>query len=89
MAYRRRHREKLLFLMFAGAAGIILLVIGGYQLVEFMDSTAFSFEGQIPVFFAHAENIRTPITKANKIILLISFFMAPPCPEFHIRDRFS
>jgi len=27
--------------MFAGAVGIILLVIGGYQLLEFMDSTAF------------------------------------------------
>ncbi len=38
---RRRHRNKLLFLMFAGATGIILLVIGGYQLVEFTDSTAF------------------------------------------------
>lgn len=37
----RRHREKLIFLMFAGAIGIILLVVGGYQLVEFMDSTAF------------------------------------------------
>jgi len=37
----RRHREKLLFLMFAGAIGIILLVIGGYQLIEFMDSTSF------------------------------------------------
>ncbi len=37
----RRHREKLLFLMFAGAIGIILLVIGGYQLVEFTDSTSF------------------------------------------------
>ncbi len=37
----RRHREKLLFLMFAGAIGIILLVIGGYQLIEFTDSTAF------------------------------------------------
>ena len=38
---RRRHREKLLFLMLAGAIGIILLVIGGYQLMEFMDSNAF------------------------------------------------
>jgi nitrate/TMAO reductase-like tetraheme cytochrome c subunit len=36
-----RHREKLFFLMFAGAIGIVALVIGGYQLVEFMDSTAF------------------------------------------------
>ncbi|MEE8318768.1 MAG: NapC/NirT family cytochrome c [Dehalococcoidales bacterium] len=37
----RRHREKLLFLMFAGATGIILLVIGGYQLFEFTESTSF------------------------------------------------
>ncbi len=37
----KRHREKLLFLMSAGAIGIILLVISGYQLTEFMDSTAF------------------------------------------------
>ncbi len=37
----RRHREKLLFLMTAGAIGIVLLVVGGYQLVEFTDSTAF------------------------------------------------
>ena len=35
------HREKLFFLMIAGAIGIMLLVIGGYQLIEFMDSTAF------------------------------------------------
>ena len=41
MKYQRRHREKLLFLMFAGAIGIILLVVGGYQLIEFTDSTAF------------------------------------------------
>ncbi|MFC2072654.1 NapC/NirT family cytochrome c [Chloroflexota bacterium] len=37
----KRHREKLVFLMSAGAIGIMLLVIGGYQLVEFMDTTAF------------------------------------------------
>ncbi len=41
MEYHKRHREKLLFLMFAGATGIILLVIGGFQLMEFMDSDAF------------------------------------------------
>ncbi len=39
--YRKRYREKLLFLMFAGAIGIMLLVVGGYQLAEFTDSTAF------------------------------------------------
>lgn len=41
MAKRRLNPEKLMFLMFSGAVGIILLVAGGYQLVEFMDSTAF------------------------------------------------
>src|SRR3972149_917466 len=40
----RRHRERLLFLMTAGAIGIVLLVVGGYQLVEFTDSTAFCGE---------------------------------------------
>ncbi len=41
MERHKRYREKLLFLMFAGAMGIILLVVGGYQLLEFTDSTAF------------------------------------------------
>ncbi len=35
------HRQKLLFLIFAGAISIILLVVGGYQLIEFTDSTGF------------------------------------------------
>ena len=37
----RKRRDKLLFLMSAGAIGIVLLVVGAYQLVEFSDSTAF------------------------------------------------
>jgi len=37
----KQHRQKLVFLMIAGAIGIMLLVMGGYQLVEFTDSTAF------------------------------------------------
>ncbi|MDO8568035.1 MAG: NapC/NirT family cytochrome c [Dehalococcoidales bacterium] len=37
----RRHREKLFFLMFAGAIGIMLLIVNGYRLIEFSDSTAF------------------------------------------------
>ncbi len=37
----KRRREKLLFLMSAGAIGIIMLVIGGYQLIQFTDTTAF------------------------------------------------
>ncbi len=41
MEYPKQRRAKVLFLMFGGAIGIILLVIGGYQLVEFMDSDAF------------------------------------------------
>jgi nitrate/TMAO reductase-like tetraheme cytochrome c subunit len=36
-----RHRKKLVFLTLAGAASIILLVIGAYQLMEFTDSTDF------------------------------------------------
>ncbi|MFC1873999.1 cytochrome c3 family protein [Chloroflexota bacterium] len=39
--HQRRHRNKLLFLMVAGAMGIILLVTGSYQLMEFTDSTDF------------------------------------------------
>ena len=38
---RRRHRDKLLFLMFGGAIAIVLLVVASYQLVEFTDSPAF------------------------------------------------
>ena len=34
-------RSKLVFLMSAGALGIMLLVVGGYQLVDFTDSVAF------------------------------------------------
>lgn len=36
-----RHRSKLLFLMFAGASSIILLLIWGYKFLEFSDSTSF------------------------------------------------
>lgn len=39
------HRQRLLFLLFGGAMAIILLVIGGYGLMEFMDSPEFC--GQI------------------------------------------
>lgn len=38
---RKKHRRKLIFLMLTGAAGIVLLVIGGYQFMEFTDSTDF------------------------------------------------
>lgn len=41
MEYHRKRRAKILFLMIGGAIGIMLLVIGGYQLVEFSDSTGF------------------------------------------------
>jgi nitrate/TMAO reductase-like tetraheme cytochrome c subunit len=37
----KSQRNKLLFLIFAGALGIALMVIEGYQLVDFTDSTAF------------------------------------------------
>ncbi len=38
---QQARKGKLIFLMTAGAIGIMLLVVGVYQLVEFMDSTAF------------------------------------------------
>jgi len=38
---RHNYRAKLIFLLTAGTIGIIFLVIGMYQMVEFMDSTAF------------------------------------------------
>jgi len=41
MEHRQRRREKLFFLLFGGVIGIILLVIGGYQLMEFTESEAF------------------------------------------------
>ena len=41
MEEQRVRRTRLIFLMVAGAIGIMFLVIGVYQLVEFMDSTAF------------------------------------------------
>jgi nitrate/TMAO reductase-like tetraheme cytochrome c subunit len=42
--YVKQRRDKLIFLSFSGAISIILLVIGGYQLIEFTDSTAFCGE---------------------------------------------
>jgi hypothetical protein len=39
-----KHRKKLLFLLISGALGMIMLVIGGYQLLEFTDSTEFCGE---------------------------------------------
>lgn len=54
---RAKHRKKLIFLMIAGAASIILLVIGGYQLLEFTDSTDFCgrlcHEVMYPEYTAH------------------------------------
>ncbi len=40
-AETRKRREKLLFLIIAGSISIFLLIIGGYRLVEFSDTTAF------------------------------------------------
>ncbi|MBI4295759.1 MAG: NapC/NirT family cytochrome c [Chloroflexi bacterium] len=40
-ALTRKRRAKLLFLIFAGAISIVLLVYGGYEMVAFSDSQAF------------------------------------------------
>jgi len=41
MSHPSPRRSRLYFLMFAGAISIVLLVIGVYQMVEFMDTDAF------------------------------------------------
>jgi len=69
MEYRKRRREKLLFLMFAGAIGIILLVFGGYQLIEFTDSTAFCgrlcHEVMYPEYTAYQASPHSRVTCAE------------------------
>ena len=69
MVFRRRHKEKLLFLMFAGATGIVLLVMGGYQLVEFTDSTAFCgqlcHEVMYPEYTAYQSSPHSRVTCAE------------------------
>ncbi len=67
--HHKRHREKLIFLMTAGAIGIVLLVIGGYQLIEFTDSIAFC--GQLchqvmyPEYTAYQESPHSRVTCAK------------------------
>ncbi len=41
MEHRAQHRKKLYFLVFAGIVGVVATVMGGYQLLGFMDSTDF------------------------------------------------
>lgn len=41
MEQNKRHRKKLFFLAFAGALGVAATVIGGYQLMQFTESTDF------------------------------------------------
>lgn len=68
----KRHRDKLLFLMSAGAVGIVLLVIGGYQLVEFTDSVAFC--GQL------CHNVMDP----EYTVYQESPHSRVPCAECHV-----
>jgi nitrate/TMAO reductase-like tetraheme cytochrome c subunit len=69
MKHSRRLREKLLFLMSAGAIGIIFLVIGVYQLVEFMDTTAFCgrlcHDVMYPEYTAHQASPHSRVTCAE------------------------
>lgn len=41
MENRLQHRKKLYFLVLAGAAGVAMTILGGFQIMHFMDSTAF------------------------------------------------
>ncbi len=41
MGSRLQHRKKLYFLVLAGAAGVAMTILGGFQTLHFMDSTNF------------------------------------------------
>ncbi len=66
---RRIVRNKLLFLLSSGAIGIIFLVIGVYQLVEFMDSTAFCgrlcHQVMYPEYTTHQASPHSQVTCAE------------------------
>lgn len=63
------HRGKFVFLMSFGALGIGLLVIGGYQLIEFTDSTAFCgrlcHEVMYPEYTTHQASPHSRVTCAE------------------------
>jgi len=64
-----KYREKLIFLMFAGAIGIIFLVIGSYQTIEFMDSPVFCgrlcHQVMYPEYTAHRASPHSSVTCAE------------------------
>ena len=64
-----KHRAKLIFLMSAGAIGIIFLVIGSYQTIEFMDSTAFCgrlcHQVMYPEYTTHQTSPHSQVTCAE------------------------
>ena len=64
-----RLRDKLIFLMSAGAIGIIFLVIGAYQIIEFMDSTAFCgrlcHQVMYPEYTTHQASPHSQVTCAE------------------------
>ncbi len=72
MENNRRHREKLFFLMFGGVIGIVLLIIGGFQLMEFTDSVAFC--GQL------CHNVMNPEYTAYQA----SPHSRVPCADCHV-----
>jgi nitrate/TMAO reductase-like tetraheme cytochrome c subunit len=63
------HRGKLAFLMGAGALSILFLVIGSYQTIEFMDSTAFCgrlcHQVMYPEYTAHQASPHSNVTCAE------------------------
>ena len=64
-----KHRAKLIFLMSAGVIGIIFLVIGIYQMIEFMDSTAFCgrlcHQVMYPEYTTHQASPHSSVTCAE------------------------
>src|SRR3989304_10544252 len=66
---RHNYRAKLIFLLTAGTIGIIFLVIGMYQMVEFMDSTAFCgrlcHQVMYPEYTTHQASPHSQVTCAE------------------------
>jgi nitrate/TMAO reductase-like tetraheme cytochrome c subunit len=67
--HKRLHRRRLLFLLFGGAIAMVLLVIGAYDLLEFMDSSEFC--GRLchvemyPEWTTHQESPHSRVTCAE------------------------
>ena len=65
MANHARRREKRFFLLFGGVVGLILLIITGYQLLEFTESNTFCggvcHEVMYPQYTVYQESVHAEV----------------------------